>query len=104
MFSFQMKAMQGIKFSYRLQTLIQKDVEEPVRGIRFEENNSVALNNFIYSLIRSSRNYRRALLSSMLNLFDDTAVSEFCRRVLMVLPVIKISELKCWMADKLFLK
>ena len=70
----QMKALQGVKMSFKLQELLQQDPLDPIRGIRDEES-PIALNAFIYSLIRSNAGQRRALLSSMLNMFDDTAVS-----------------------------
>lgn len=70
----QMKALQGVKMSYKLQELLQQEPQEPIRGMRDEEI-PVALNNFIYTLIRSNSGQRRALLSSMLNVFDDTSVS-----------------------------
>ena len=68
----QMKALQGVKMSYKLQELLQQDPLEPIRGIRAEET-PVALNSFIYSLIRNNAGQRRGLLLSMLNMFDDTA-------------------------------
>ena len=71
----QMKSLHGVKMSYRLQELIQGESSEPIRGIRVEENNVIAAANYIYSLIRANRGQRRALCSSMLNMFDDTAVS-----------------------------
>ena len=71
-----MKAMAGIKMSYRLQNILQCGSGGIVRGFRSDEV-PVALNHYIYSLIRNSRNYRRAVLSCTLNMFDDTAVS--CR-------------------------
>ena len=70
-----MKAMQGVRYSFRLQEILQQDPCEPIRGIRVEDN-PVALSNFIYSLIRSNRGQRRAMLTSMLKLFDDTSVSK----------------------------
>ena len=69
-----MKALLGIKFSFRLQELLQAETGEPVRGIR-EEENPVAVNSYLYTLIRGSRNHRRALFSSLLNMFDETGVS-----------------------------
>ncbi|KAI0209445.1 Nipped-B-like protein [Lamellibrachia satsuma] len=68
----QVKAMQGIKMSYRLQEVIQKDPSEPIRGIRTDDDNIISLNSFIYSLIRSNRSQRRAMLQSLLNMFDET--------------------------------
>lgn len=75
-----MKGMQGIKMSYRLQMILQADPTTPVRGYRTETNGNgqtsiIALNNFIYSLIRVNRNQRRAVLASLLNMYEDTSVS-----------------------------
>lgn len=67
-----MKAMAGMRMSYRLQRLIQQDIYEPVRGFRNEECPQ-ALNQSLYSIIRTNRQHRRALITSMLNLFDDTS-------------------------------
>ncbi|KAK2166560.1 hypothetical protein NP493_1314g00065 [Ridgeia piscesae] len=68
------KAMQGIKMSYRLQEILQQDPSEPIRGIRTDDDNIISLNSFIYSLIRSNRGQRRAMLQSLLNMFDETGV------------------------------
>ena len=61
--------------SFQLQEVIQDSSESAIRGIRTEEQ-PTSLNNFIYSLIRSNRNHRRAILSSLLHMFDDTQVRE----------------------------
>ncbi len=68
-----MKALQGIKMSFQLQEVLQEASSGPIRGVRVEEQ-PASLNNFIYSLIRSNRNHRRAILSSLLHMFDDTQV------------------------------
>ncbi|XP_059166950.1 nipped-B-like protein [Physella acuta] len=70
-----MKALQGMKASYRLQKVFHSNNPmEPVRGRRFnDENQPQALNAFLYSLLRSNRSHRRGLLTSILNLFDDSA-------------------------------
>ena len=68
-----MKTLQGIKMSFQLQEVIQDTSQGPIRGIRTVEQPS-SLNNFIYPLIRSNRNHRRAILSSLLHMFDDTQV------------------------------
>ncbi|KAK2148127.1 hypothetical protein NP493_3287g00001 [Ridgeia piscesae] len=68
----QIKAMQGIKMSYRLQEILQQDPSEPIRGIRTDDDNIISLNSFIYSLIRSNRGQSRAMLQSLLNMFDET--------------------------------
>uniref|UniRef100_A0A2C9MAH1 Nipped-B protein n=1 Tax=Biomphalaria glabrata TaxID=6526 RepID=A0A2C9MAH1_BIOGL len=70
-----MKALQGMKASYRLQKVFHStNPLEPVRGRRFnDENQPQALNAFLYSLLRSNRSHRRGLLTSIINLFDDSA-------------------------------
>ena len=66
--------MQGIKMSYRLQEILQQDPSEPIRGIRTDDDNIISLNSFIYSLIWSNRGQSRAMLQSLLNMFDETGV------------------------------
>ncbi|GFN80173.1 nipped-b-like, partial [Plakobranchus ocellatus] len=70
-----MKALQGMKASYRLQKVFNSNNPmEPVRGRRYtEENQPQALIAFLYSLLRANRSHRRGLLTSILNLFDDSA-------------------------------
>ena len=71
----QMKAMQGVKMSYRLHELLQHgDTATVLRGARMEDI-PTSLNSYLYSLIRANRSQRRGLLTSLLNMFDDTAVS-----------------------------
>jgi len=71
----QMKAMQGVKMSYRLHELLQHgNTTSPLRGVRVDDV-PTSLNSYLYSLIRSNRSQRRGLLTSLLNMFDDTAVS-----------------------------
>lgn len=65
-----MKALQGIKMSFRLQSVLHGGSNEAIRGLRAGDT-ITSLNNFIYSLIRGNRNYRRATLSSLLHMFDD---------------------------------
>lgn len=79
-----MKALQGMKASYRLQKVFHSNNPmEPVRGRRFnDENQPQALNAFLYSLLRSNRSHRRGLLTSILNLFDDSAVNNFNEYIL----------------------
>lgn len=69
-----MKAVNGMKLSYRLQEVLQQDPSEPLRGFRMDEQ-CVSLNHNLYSSLRGTRNHRRALLTNMLNMFDDTQVS-----------------------------
>jgi len=71
----QMKAMQGVKMSYRLHELLQRNnTAGPLRGARVDDV-PTSLNSYLYSLIRGNRSQRRGLLTSLLNMFDDTAVS-----------------------------
>ena len=76
----QMKAIAGIKMSYHLQKLLQTEEGEPIRGVREKESGAVAVCNHVYSIIRSSRQHRRALLTCLLNLFDEQAVSFYVQR------------------------
>uniref|UniRef100_A0A2D4K5F4 Nipped-B protein n=1 Tax=Micrurus paraensis TaxID=1970185 RepID=A0A2D4K5F4_9SAUR len=77
---FQMKAVAGMKMSYQVQQAINTCRKDPVRGFRQDESSS-ALCSHLYSMIRGNRQHRRAFLISLLNLFDDTAVSlmQACR-------------------------
>ncbi|XP_070563594.1 nipped-B-like protein A [Ptychodera flava] len=67
-----MKALAGIRMSFRLQRLICADPAEPIRGIKSEDSLS-SLCSHLYTLIRSNRQHRRALLLNLLNLFDEQA-------------------------------
>ncbi|CAG0895763.1 unnamed protein product, partial [Darwinula stevensoni] len=66
-----MKAMSGIRLSYDLQTIIQP--ESPIRGYRqsSQGESQVALNGFVYSLLRTTKQQRRAVALSILKQFDD---------------------------------
>ncbi|XP_061192495.1 nipped-B-like protein isoform X1 [Saccostrea echinata] len=69
-----MKALQGLKMSYKLQQLLQSNSKGCViRGVRDNEGNMISLNNFLYTVLRGNRSHRRAILLSLLNLFDDSA-------------------------------
>ncbi|UJR32054.1 hypothetical protein I4U23_019522 [Adineta vaga] len=85
----QTKVMHGFKMSYQLQKLLlipKNNNQQPVdpqadiiRGmtkvpISSTNNNQLpfcSVNHFLYSLIRSSRVYRRALITQLLKLFDN---------------------------------
>lgn len=70
----QMKAMQGVKMSYRLHELLGHiDNTNALRGARMDDI-PASLNSYLYTLIRGNRSQRRGLLTSLLNMFDDTAV------------------------------
>ncbi|CAE1303158.1 SCC2 [Acanthosepion pharaonis] len=66
-----MKALQGIKMSYKLQSIIQNP-SEPIRGLRTQDGIHHSLNAFLYTVLRGNRGHRRAFLTSLLNLFDDS--------------------------------
>lgn len=70
----QMKAVAGMKMSYNLQQAIASSRKSIIRGFRKDETHS-ALCSHLYSMIRGNRQHRRAFLISLLNLFDDSAVS-----------------------------
>ena len=73
----QMKAMQGVKMSYRLHELLQRgNSADALRGARVDDL-PTSLNSYLYSLIRGNRSQRRGLLTSLLNMFDDTAVRPY---------------------------
>ena len=101
----QIKAMQGIKMSYRLQEILQQDPSEPIRGICTDDDNIIRLNSFIYSLIRSNRGQSHAMLQSLLNMFDETGVCHLvytsCRYAGLGLCVRMIFLLLLLLVDKL---
>lgn len=69
-----MKAQLGIRLSYRLQRIIQN--KEVVRGFRTVEGEFPgALNGFLYSILRSTKQQRRAIVLSVLKQFDEQVVS-----------------------------
>ena len=71
-----MKLLQGIKLSFRLQQIVQKDADF-VRGYRKKEGElPAALNGHLYSILKNTKAQRRGILTSLLKQFDDTAVSE----------------------------
>ncbi|XP_060588229.1 nipped-B-like protein B isoform X3 [Ruditapes philippinarum] len=69
------KALQGIKMCFRLQRLIQGSEGNNfvVRGLHNPDDNSSSLNAFLYNILRTNRSHRRAILTSLLNLLDDSA-------------------------------
>lgn len=69
-----MKAMQGFRLSYRLQTMIQSS--NPTRGFRQKQGEIPgALNSFLYSTMRGTKQQRRAVAISLLRQYDEMAVS-----------------------------
>ncbi|CAF0741644.1 unnamed protein product [Adineta steineri] len=90
----QTKVMHGLKMSYQLQKLLaiennNKNTEQSnvqfdiIRGMTkvavTPTNNQqfpyCSVNHFLYSLIRSSRVYRRGLISQLLKMFDNDATT-----------------------------
>ncbi|KAF7267144.1 hypothetical protein GWI33_019635 [Rhynchophorus ferrugineus] len=69
------QASLGIDLSHRLQRIIHSD--EVVRGYVIKEKGEypTALNGFLYSLLRNSRQQRRALILKIVKHFDDQARS-----------------------------
>lgn len=70
------KSSLGVRLSYELQRILQ--AKEIVRGFRIREQGEYpgALNGYLYSILRNSRQQRRALVLNILKQFDDQAVSE----------------------------
>ena len=69
------KSSLGIRLSYQLQKILQDT--EIVRGFKIKEQGEYpsALNGYLYSILRSSRQQRRALILNILKQFDDQAVN-----------------------------
>ncbi|GLH15037.1 hypothetical protein R5R35_008246 [Gryllus longicercus] len=67
-----MKSQSGIRLSYKLQKILQNDNVGIVRGYRTREGEYPgALNGFLYSILRSTKQQRRALVLSILKQFDE---------------------------------
>ncbi|XP_029051204.1 nipped-B-like protein isoform X1 [Osmia bicornis bicornis] len=67
-----MKSQLGIKLSYRLQKILQNDMT--VRGMRVKEGEFPgALNGFLYTILRNTKQQRRAIVLSFLKQFDESA-------------------------------
>jgi cohesin loading factor subunit SCC2 len=84
----QTKVMQGFKMSYQLQKLLTSPItSDPyssiIRGmtklavgpLNTHQLPYCSVNHFLYSLIRSSRVYRRGLISQLLKMFDNDSSS-----------------------------
>ncbi|KYM86618.1 Nipped-B-like protein [Atta colombica] len=66
-----MKSQFGIKLSYRLQQILQNSI---TRGMRTKEGEFPgALNGFLYTILRNTKQQRRAIVLSFLKHFDETA-------------------------------
>lgn len=77
-----MKAQLGIRLAFKLHCILQqgpKGEHVPVRGFRHLEGEPLpsALNGFLYSILRSTKQQRRALVLSILKQFDEQAVCTF---------------------------
>ncbi|VEN62173.1 unnamed protein product, partial [Callosobruchus maculatus] len=68
------KSSLGIRLSYELQKIMQ-DNSTIVRGSRVKEKGEypTALNGYLYSILRNSRQQRRALILNILKQFDEQA-------------------------------
>uniref|UniRef100_H2ZDM6 Nipped-B protein n=1 Tax=Ciona savignyi TaxID=51511 RepID=H2ZDM6_CIOSA len=74
------KALQGLRLAFQLQTYIQPR-SEVIRGyyeatIPSLDDTMGAKCSHLYQMVRSDRKHRRALLISILNLFDDTVKTD----------------------------
>ena len=69
-----MKAVAGMKMAYRVQRAIAGPVASILRGFREDDPRS-ALCSHLFTMVRTNRQHRRAFLLSLLNQFDDSAVS-----------------------------
>ncbi|XP_054468120.1 nipped-B-like protein [Anoplopoma fimbria] len=70
-----MKAVAGLKMSYQVQQAINGSKGAVIRGFRHDDSDT-SLCSHLYTLVRGNRQYRRAFLISMLNLFDDSSKTE----------------------------
>ncbi|XP_034948394.1 nipped-B-like protein A [Chelonus insularis] len=69
-----MQSQYGIKLSYRLQKILQNNVV--VRGMRLKEGElPSALNGFLYTILRNTKQQRRAIAISFLKQFEESAKS-----------------------------
>ncbi|XP_035208995.1 nipped-B-like protein isoform X2 [Stegodyphus dumicola] len=64
----QMKAVMGMRISFKMQQLVHN--QKFLRGFR-ELETPVSRNAFLYSVLRSNRQNRRAFILSLLKLFDE---------------------------------
>ena len=71
-----MKLLHGIKLSFQLQEIVQRN-KVVVRGSRVNKEGELpaALNGFLYSVMKNTKAQRRGILTSLLKQFDDSAVS-----------------------------
>ena len=68
------KLLQGIKLSHQLQHVVGGEKEGGiVRGFRVKEEGELpsALNGYLYSILKSTKQQRRSILKSLLYQFDD---------------------------------
>ncbi|XP_025832337.1 nipped-B-like protein A [Agrilus planipennis] len=65
------KSSLGIRLSYQLQKILQ--AEKIVRGFKIKEKGEypTGLNGYLYSILRNSRQQRRALILNILKQFDE---------------------------------
>ncbi|KAK9532406.1 hypothetical protein VZT92_009788 [Zoarces viviparus] len=73
-----MKAVAGLKMSYQVQQAINGSKGAVIRGFRHDDTD-ISLCSHLYTLVRGNRQYRRAFLISLLNLFDDSSKTEVNR-------------------------
>ncbi|XP_055384070.1 nipped-B protein [Condylostylus longicornis] len=67
-----MKVQQGLELSFQLQDVLQsKSEDDVIRGYIKRDNQVVALNDFLYTLLRNTKPQRRALVQTVTKQFDD---------------------------------
>ena len=71
-----MKLLHGIRLSFRLQQIVQND-KIVVRGYRVKNEGELpsAMNGYLYSIMRTTKSQRRAILMNLLKQFDENSVS-----------------------------
>ncbi|CAG9828593.1 unnamed protein product [Diabrotica balteata] len=67
------KSSLGIRLSYQLQKILQSDSIVRGSGVKEQGEYPSALNGYLYSILRSSRQQRRALILNILKQFDEQA-------------------------------
>lgn len=75
-----MKLLAGIRLSFRLQQIVQGD-EKLVRGYRVANDGDLpsAMNGYLYSIMKTNKSQRRAILTHLLKQFDESSVSRFLK-------------------------
>lgn len=77
---FHMKVKDGFKLSYKLQKVVNS--ARTIRGVYKDSHGMcTARNHFLYNLVKSSRQSRRAFISNILKHFDDSNTADLSELV-----------------------